>query len=133
MLEFRMCPIPGLDAMNGRKMAVVGLCVALAAALRWSLSLVWPDITVFVTFYPAIVAVTFAYGVEAGVLAIVLTALTCWWIFIPPPFAFFPLKQDDVVSITLFILSCAIIVAMIEPHVRDEEEQHGRPFTASEE
>jgi len=117
--------------MNGLKMVVTVLCVALSAALRWSLGLVWPDITDFVTFYPAIVAVTVAYGVEAGVLAIVLAALTCWWIFIPPPFAFFPLKQDDAVSIALFILSCAMIVATIQPLLRAEDE--GRTFTASDE
>ena len=68
--------------MNSRKMAFTVLCVALAATLRWLLSLVWPDITDFVTFYPAIVVVTVASGVEAGVLAIVLAALTCWWIFV---------------------------------------------------
>jgi K+-sensing histidine kinase KdpD len=111
--------------MNGRKMVVTVLCVALAATLHWGFSLVWPDITDFVTFYPAIVVVTLACGIEAGILATVLAVLTCWWIFIPPPFAFFPLKQDDAVSIALFILSCAIIMAAIQPYLRPEEE--GRP------
>jgi len=118
--------------MNGRKMVVTVLCVALAATLRWSLSLIWPDITNFVTFYPAIVVVTVAFGVEAGVLAIVLAALTCWWMFIPPAFSFFPLKQDDAVSIALFILSCAIIVATIQPLVRAEEED-GKFFPSPQE
>ena len=118
--------------MNVYKMAVTVLFVALAATLRWGLSLVWPDITDFVTFYPAIVGVTVACGVEAGVLAIVLAALTCWWIFIPPPFAFFPLKQDDAVSIALFILSCAIIVVTIQPYLRPEEEGR-RHFIGSQE
>ena len=108
--------------MNSYKMMVTVLCVALSAALRWSLSLVWPDITNFVTFYPAIVVITVTSGVEAGILAIVLAALTCWWIIIPPPFAFFPLKQDDAVSIALFILSCAIIITTIQPYLRPEEE-----------
>ena len=44
--------------MNSYKVMVTVLCVALSAALRWSLSLVWPDITDFVTFYPTIVVVT---------------------------------------------------------------------------
>jgi len=100
--------------MNGHKMAVTVLCVALAAALRWSLSLVWPGISSFVTFYPAIVAVTFACGVEAGVLAIVLAALACWWIFIPPPFAFFPLKQDDAVAV---IGACALSGGISLPQI----------------
>ena len=121
----------GRDAMNSYKMMVTVLCVVMAATLRWGLSLVWPDITDFVTFYPTIVIVTVACGVEAGALTIVLAALTCWWIVIPPPFAFFPLKQDDAVSIALFILSCAIIMATIQPYLRPEED--GRPFTPTSE
>jgi K+-sensing histidine kinase KdpD len=119
------------DAMNGHKMIVAVLCVALSAALRWGLSLVWPNMTDFVTFYPAVVVVTVACGVEAGALAIVLAAVICWWIIIPPPFAFFPLKQDDAVSIALFILSCTIIVATIQPYLRPEKD--GRLFTPTSE
>lgn len=102
--------------MDGYKAAVITiLCVALAVAVRWGFGLVWPDVADFVTFYPTIVVVTLACGVEAGLVAIALSAISCWWIFIPPQFAFFPVKQDDAVSLILFVISSAIIVAVIQP------------------
>ena len=107
-------------SMSAYKAAVTILCVALAAAVHWGFGLVWPDIADFVTFYPTIVVVTLACGVEAGVMAIALATFTCWWIFIPPPFAFFPLKQDDAVSLTLFVISSTIIVAAVQPYVSAE-------------
>ena len=112
--------------MDGYKIALTALSLALATALRWALGLVWPDIPYFVTFYPIVVTVALACGLEAGVATIVLAAVIDWWFFIPPPFAFFPLKQDHAVSLVLFVFSCAVILAMVEPYVRLETSEHER-------
>ena len=37
--------------------------------------------------YPAVIVVGLARGLEAGVVAIALAAVTNWWLFIPPQFA----------------------------------------------
>ncbi|MGA8158143.1 MAG: hypothetical protein WB822_18460, partial [Rhodoplanes sp.] len=59
------------------------LCIALATALHWALSLIWPDIFGFLTFYPAVIVTGLARGIEAGVVAIGLGAVVNWWAFIP--------------------------------------------------
>ena len=64
-------------------MLLAVLCIALATALHWVLSLIWPDIFGFLTVYPAVVVTGLASGIEAGVVATGLGAIVNWWLFIP--------------------------------------------------
>ncbi|MFY9734051.1 MAG: DUF4118 domain-containing protein [Rhodoplanes sp.] len=105
--------------MDDYKMVLAILCIALATALRWSLGLVWPEIFEFLTFYPAVIVVGLARGLEAGVVAIALAAVTNWWLFIPPQFAFFPVKYDHAASLALFVISSVLCLGAVHPYMRE--------------
>ena len=60
-------------------------CVAVATTLRYFLGLLWPDITVFATYYPAALVATLVCSVPAGITATPLTAVSAWWLFLLPP------------------------------------------------
>ena len=102
-------------------MVLAVLCIALATALRWALGLVWPDISEFLTFYPAVLVTGLARGLEAGVVAIALAAVVSWWLFIPPQFAFFPIKDDHAASLALFVISSVICLGTVHPYMRGNE------------
>jgi K+-sensing histidine kinase KdpD len=97
------------------------LCIALATALHWALSLIWPDIFGFLTFYPAVIVTGLARGIEAGVVAIGLGAVVNWWAFIPPQFALFPIKGDHAASLALFVISSAFCSGAVYPYMRGNE------------
>ena len=63
---------------------VCRICVAVATTLRYLLGLLWPDIVVFATYYPAILVATLVCGVPAGITATLLGAVSAWWLFISP-------------------------------------------------
>ena len=46
-------------------MVLAVLCMALAVTLRWALGLIWPDIIEIITFYPAVLVIGLARGLEA--------------------------------------------------------------------
>ena len=100
-------------------MVLAILCIALATALRWALGLVWPEIFEFLTFYPAVIVVGLVRGLEAGAAAIALAAVTSWWLFIPPQFAFFPIKGDHAASLALFVISSVISLGAVYPYMRE--------------
>jgi len=102
-------------------MLLAVLCIALATSLRWALGLVWPDIFEFLTFYPAILVAGFARGIEAGVAAIAFAAVANWWLFIPPQFALFPIKDDHAASLALFVISAAFCLGAVYPYMRGNE------------
>lgn len=102
-------------------MLLAVLCIALAAALHWVLSLIWPDIFGFLTLYPAVLVSGLAGGIEVGVVAIGLGAVAHWWLFIPPQFAFFPIVDDHAASLALFVISSALCLGAVYPHMRGNE------------
>ena len=59
-------------------------CVAVATTLRYFLGLLWPDITVFATYYPAALVATLVCSVPAGITATLLAAVSARWLFLPP-------------------------------------------------
>ena len=85
-------------------------CVAVATTLRYLLGLLWPDIIVFATYYPAILVATLVCGVPAGITATLLGAVSAWWLFISPTHQFIPLEPANAVSFVLYFLSSAVIV-----------------------
>lgn len=65
-----------------------GLAVAawaVAFLVRLGLDHQFPPGFPYLTFFPAVVVVTYLAGVRAGVLTGVLSGLTAWWFFIGPP------------------------------------------------
>jgi H+/Cl- antiporter ClcA len=64
----------------------------------------------FVTYFPAILAVSLLAGVPAGIFTAVLTIPIVWWAFMPPQFEFNPLTPADCNSLVLFLLSSVLII-----------------------
>ena len=86
------------------------VCVAVATTLRLLLGLLWPNIIVFATYYPATLVATLVCGVPAGITAMLLGAVSAWWLFLPPTHQFLPVDPANAVSVILFLLSSAVIV-----------------------
>jgi Domain of unknown function (DUF4118) len=72
-------------------------CVAVATTLRYFLGLLWPDITVFATYYPAALVATLVRSVPAGITATLLAAVSAWWLFLPPTHQFIPIEPASAV------------------------------------
>jgi PAS domain S-box-containing protein len=92
-------------------MAAFGLAVAMvavAASLRWLIVDSVGQQIPFITFFPAIFVVSLLGGFWPGALAIVLSALAAWYLFIPP---YFTLSIDERGQTQLFLF---IVVAFIE-------------------
>ncbi len=56
---------------------------AVALAIRWWLEGSLPPGFPFLTFFPAVVLVSFVFGKYAGTLIAIASALACWFVFIP--------------------------------------------------
>ncbi len=66
----------------------------------------------FITYYPAIVIVALLGGFWPGVLAILLSAVAAWYLFLPPAFSL-ELTKPELVSLLLFILTAGINVIIV--------------------
>lgn len=56
---------------------------AVAFAIRWWLEGSLPPGFPFLTFFPAVVLVSFVFGKYAGILISIASALACWFVFLP--------------------------------------------------
>jgi K+-sensing histidine kinase KdpD len=84
---------------------------ALAAAVGIRVALAELGIPLyFATFLPAILATALLAGVPAGIFTAVSAVIIVWWAFIPPMFEFSPLTRGELHTITLFLLSTALLV-----------------------
>ena len=66
----------------------------------------------FITYYPAIVIVALLGGFWPGILAILLSAVAAWYLFLPPAFSL-ELTKPELVSLLLFILTAGINVIIV--------------------
>ncbi|RXG94975.1 PAS domain S-box protein [Bradyrhizobium sp. C-145] len=64
----------------------------------------------FITFYPAIILATFLCGLGPGLLAIVLSAVAAWSLFLPPDHA---ITGTAAVSLVVFLVVSGFMVALI--------------------
>ena len=98
-----------------RPYLIAVLYVALATAVRVVLGLIWPDLSAFDVYYPAILIVTLEADVPAGVVAAILGSSVGWWLFVPPPYHFFPIPDATAANIILSFLISLVIVAAAAP------------------
>jgi signal transduction histidine kinase/DNA-binding NarL/FixJ family response regulator len=93
---------------------VTALIIAVAAALRlWPLQALGQR-TVWLTFYPAVMAAALYGGLIAGLLGTLLScgiALFAWPIFVPQPFIKVP---ADWLTLAVFSLTCTMISMTVE-------------------
>ena len=64
----------------------------------------------FTTFFPAILATALLAGVPAAAFTTVSAVIIVWWAFIPPAFEFGPLTLGEMHTVTLFVLSTALLI-----------------------
>lgn len=86
--------------------------VALALALRLLLDGLLETGFPFLTFFPAVVVITFVCGLWAGVLVAVLSTLLCWFVFLEPSLTPRP-AASSVLAIGFFISIAAIDIGLI--------------------
>lgn len=107
--------------------ALAILLVGIAAALRWALGFLTPDLQAFTTFYPAVLFATLWGGAGPGLAAALLGGLICWWNYLTPYTALLPLTPADEVNLLTFFVASAIIVwatdhyRKLTKRLRDEE------------
>jgi two-component sensor histidine kinase len=97
-----------------RDLAVVIGLVAAATLLRLGMGLVSPAITPFAGYYVAALAATILCGWRYGVLALSLGGAAAWWLFLAPISGNPLLQLAAPVSLLVYGLSAAAVVAVAE-------------------
>lgn len=106
-------------------MALALTCVAVAVGARALLALIGSTLY-FASFFPAVLICALIGGRTPGLLAIPLSILAVWWMFIPPAFAFGPLTPVNISNFTLFALSSLLVVWLAVRHRRNVFELEDR-------
>jgi two-component sensor histidine kinase len=124
--------LPGSPAAIG--FAV--LCVAVATLLRMAIDLIAPNAVPFATFFPAVLIATMVGGVAAGVVAMLLSGIVAWYVFVTPQFEWSPLTTENVTSMCLFVAAAVMIIWVAEQYRivvrRLAEEEHYRQVVVDE-
>lgn len=119
----------GLRPASPAAFAFALLCVVVATLLRLAIDLIASNAVPFATYFPAVLIATLIAGTAAGVVAMALSALVAWFMFVPPRFSMGHLHADDIVSLGLFVFAALTIIwvaARYRAVVRrlDEEEAY---------
>lgn len=87
-------------------------CVAAAICIRLSLdaAIGIGATTPFITMFPAVLVSAVIGGLGPGLLAVVLSVVSTWFLFIGLPYSFSPLSTADVTSIVLYLLGALLVV-----------------------
>lgn len=108
-------PLSRLPAWRHSPLPAYGFGVVafvLAFLTRLHLNGILPDGFPFITFLPVIVLTAFISGLGPGIIVTVLSALTAWYVFIPPAYSFV-LTKEDAIALALFMATAVIVVAVI--------------------
>jgi Domain of unknown function (DUF4118) len=95
---------------------------ALAAILRGVLGAHFPGLVPFVTFFPAVLAVTLLAGLGPGLLATGLSAYLAWFFWLQPATELPPPATAVTLNLILFMLASVLLVVTAEAARR----YHGR-------
>src|SRR4029434_3338892 len=125
-----------IPAGSAEAYAFAIFCVSVAAAVRWVAGLWFEGIVPFATFFPAVLLAALVGGIGPGILAAIAGGLIGWWVFLPPPMVFFPLKPGQVISLIAYLITCLILVWAAEHYrrltKRLEDEQKFRELAVEE-
>ena len=93
-------------------LSLVGMIAAVAAptAARWLLTPLLGPALWFATYYPAILFAALLLGWRMGLAALLLSALTADYVFMPPPMTV-SLRNTDIAAVLVFLISGGCIVA----------------------
>jgi PAS domain S-box-containing protein len=99
-----------VPANSLRGMAAAAGCVAVGTLARLALASVIGPTAPFITMFPAVLMASVIGGFWPGLLAIGLSALATWFLFIHPSFQFSTLAAAEIVNLILYLLGAYLIV-----------------------
>jgi len=88
------------------------LAVVLAILLRLAVGSYVSESVTFTTYFIAIIIAAFVSGFWPGMVAVVLSVVSGWYLFLPPAFSF-ALKQPEAFALLLFVIVATIAVAFV--------------------
>lgn len=101
--------------VEGWRGYAVSIClVVLATAVRASVGLVDQHVAPFATYFPAILFATLIAGWRAGTFALVLSAVTAWFVVMPPALSF--AAREPVANLSLFLMCGGLIVWLADAY-----------------
>jgi PAS domain S-box-containing protein len=90
------------------------VAVFLAAALtRYVANDLLGELVPFITFFPAVLIVTYYSGVGPGILTTVLSAITAWYAFLPPQHSF-ALHAPAIIALVFFLVVSGTMILIIQ-------------------
>jgi two-component sensor histidine kinase len=105
--------VGGIPPYSVQAFLVGILCFAVAAVLH--IAFRWFGGTLFfVTYFPAVLVAALFAGLPAGLLVILLAALTVWWAVMPPHYEFQWLSRTELMNLGGFLLAGASILFVVE-------------------
>jgi two-component sensor histidine kinase len=116
--------------------AAAGALVAVAAAIRYALTLIDPRILLFASFFPAILLSALLYGSGPAVFALLLSTLTVWFLFMPPYFSFEIQSLAQGINLVFFLASGGLLAWIASAYrtalMRLEQEEEKRTLLVRE-
>jgi two-component sensor histidine kinase len=109
----------------------------LATIIRLALSFLNHEgFLAFATYFPAVLFSTLIGGLGAGCLALVLSVVISWWLFLPPYLSFQLPPSDQAVTLVVYTVCLATVLGGAEHYRRlvqqSYEEAHHRQLLAAE-
>ena len=98
--------------------ALAVLLVGAAAALRFGLSLLEPNVLYFAVFFPAILLAALWGGPGPAILATSLSLFVVWFAFMPPYFEIGFKERANIINIGTFVASAALVIWIAELYRR---------------
>lgn len=95
-----------------RALGLAVVIVGLATALRFSLESQLVDGLPFITYFAAVIITTLLAGLWPGILALALSSVVAWYVFLPPAYSF-AVGLDTIVSLVFFNALSGINIAII--------------------
>ncbi|PPD42008.1 MAG: hypothetical protein CTY16_15280 [Methylobacter sp.] len=77
----------------------------------------------FITFYPAMVVSFYVCGIRPGAVTVILSAVTGYYIFIPPFWTFAPDKDEAIAAIS-FLITAYLMASIVKQMRRHSEQFH---------
>ena len=119
--------MPG-QPLEWKAYALAVVLVGAAAALRFGLSLIEPNILYFAVFYPAILLAALWGGPGPAILATALSLFVVWFGFMPPYFEGGLKDRANVFNLGMFVFSSGLLIWIAQRYRRAMEK-----ITAGEE
>jgi two-component sensor histidine kinase len=118
-----------LRRLRERRLEAYGvalLAVALATLLRFPLVQPLAGAAPFITYTLAIIVIALFCGFLPGIMAVALSVLTGWFLFLPPRFSFALLQREAwmlVTFTTVAFLNVALVSGLVAALLRNETRQ----------